>query len=141
VALPVLLYIVWMTNLYNFMDGSDGLAGGMALLGFSFYGFVGLLNGDEEFAMMNFSIGAAALGFLYQQLPSGKSISGRCGSIPLGFLAAAFGVWAGSWVIGLSGFLFWFFRRLWPTRPSRWSNARSDMNGYRRHIAATITSA
>jgi UDP-GlcNAc:undecaprenyl-phosphate GlcNAc-1-phosphate transferase len=28
--------IVWMTNLYNFMDGSDGLAGGMALFGFGF---------------------------------------------------------------------------------------------------------
>jgi UDP-GlcNAc:undecaprenyl-phosphate GlcNAc-1-phosphate transferase len=26
------LGMVWMTNLYNFMDGSDGLAGGMTLL-------------------------------------------------------------------------------------------------------------
>src|SRR5258706_387923 len=29
-----ILALVWMTNLYNFMDGSDGLAGGMALAGF-----------------------------------------------------------------------------------------------------------
>ncbi|TAN86331.1 MAG: glycosyl transferase family 4, partial [Gallionella sp.] len=28
--IPVLLFAAWMTNLYNFMDGSDGLAGGMA---------------------------------------------------------------------------------------------------------------
>ena len=40
--LPVFLFIVWMTNLYNFMDGSDGLAGGMALFGFSFYGIAGV---------------------------------------------------------------------------------------------------
>src|SRR5262245_28890247 len=34
----VVLGILWMTNLYNFMDGSDGLAGGMTALGFSFLG-------------------------------------------------------------------------------------------------------
>ena len=28
IALCVLLFTIWMTNLYNFMDGSDGLAGG-----------------------------------------------------------------------------------------------------------------
>jgi UDP-GlcNAc:undecaprenyl-phosphate/decaprenyl-phosphate GlcNAc-1-phosphate transferase len=91
--LPVLLFIVWMTNLYNFMDGSDGLAGGMALFGFSFYGIAGLMHGDEAFAMMNFSIGAAALGFLYHNFHPAKVFMGDAGSIPLGFLAAAFGVW------------------------------------------------
>ena len=30
----VVLAMTWMVNLYNFMDGSDGLAGGMALFGF-----------------------------------------------------------------------------------------------------------
>ena len=34
IALIALLLTVWMTNLYNFMDGSDGLAGGMALIRF-----------------------------------------------------------------------------------------------------------
>ena len=29
--LLVLFALVWVTNLYNFMDGSDGLAGGMGL--------------------------------------------------------------------------------------------------------------
>jgi len=91
--LPVLLFIVWMTNLYNFMDGSDGLAGGMTLFGFSFYGIAGLMNGNEAFAMMNFSIGAAALGFLYHNFHPAKVFMGDAGSIPLGFLAAAFGVW------------------------------------------------
>src|SRR5262245_3728285 len=33
-ALPVtVLAVVWMTNLYNFMDGLDGLAGGMTVAG------------------------------------------------------------------------------------------------------------
>lgn len=91
--IPVLLFVVWMTNLYNFMDGSDGLAGGMALFGFSFYGIAGLMNGDQAFAMMNFSIGAAALGFLYHNFHPARVFMGDAGSIPLGFLAASLGVW------------------------------------------------
>jgi len=103
-CLPVLLFIVWMTNLYNFMDGSDGLAGGMALFGFSFYGIAGLINGNEPFAMLNFSIGAAALGFLYHNFYPAKVFLGDAGSIPLGFLAASFGVWG--WQQGY--WPFWF---------------------------------
>ena len=102
--LPVLLYIVWMTNLFNFMDGADGLAGGMALFGFTFYGIAGLMHGDQAFAMMNFTIGAAALGFLYHNFHPARVFMGDAGSIPLGFLAAAFGVWG--WQLGY--WPFWF---------------------------------
>ncbi|MDO8349931.1 MAG: glycosyltransferase family 4 protein [Gallionella sp.] len=102
--LPVLLYIVWMTNLYNFMDGSDGMAGGMALSGFTCYGLAGWMNGDLAFAMMSFSVGAAALGFLYHNFYPAKVFLGDAGSIPLGFLAAAFGVWG--WQQGY--WPFWF---------------------------------
>ena len=92
-ALAVLLCVVWITNLYNFMDGSDGLAGGMTLFGFSMYGVAALVHGDETQAMLNFSIGAAALGFLYYNFPPAKVFMGDAGSIPLGFLAAAMGLW------------------------------------------------
>jgi UDP-GlcNAc:undecaprenyl-phosphate GlcNAc-1-phosphate transferase len=91
--LPMLLFVVWMTNLFNFMDGSDGLAAGMALFGFSFYGIAGLMHGDEAFAMMCFTIGAAAIGFLYHNFHPARVFMGDAGSIPLGFLAGAFGVW------------------------------------------------
>jgi UDP-GlcNAc:undecaprenyl-phosphate GlcNAc-1-phosphate transferase len=102
--LPVLLFIVWMTNLYNFMDGSDGLAAGMALFGFSFYGIAGLINSNEPFAMLNFSVGAAALGFLYHNFHPARVFMGDAGSIPLGFLASAFGVWG--WQLGY--WPFWY---------------------------------
>lgn len=103
-SLPVLLFIVWMTNLYSAMDETDGLTGGMALFGFSFYGIAGLMSGNEAFAMLNFSIGAAALGFLYHNFHPAKVFLGTSGSIPLGFLAAAFGVWG--WQQGY--WPFWF---------------------------------
>jgi len=99
-ALLVLLCVIWMTNLYNFMDGSDGLAGGMAFFGFSMYGLASLMHGDETQAMLNFAIGAAALGFLYFNSYPAKVFMGDAGSISLGFLAAAMGLWGwqnGQW--------------------------------------------
>lgn len=92
-ALLVLPCVVWMTNLYNFMDGSDGLVGGMTFFGFTIYGLAALMHGDDTMAMMNFSIAAAALGFLYYNLYPAKVFMGDAGSIPLGFLAAAMGLW------------------------------------------------
>ncbi|WP_035383192.1 glycosyltransferase family 4 protein [Ferriphaselus sp. R-1] len=93
VLFPVLLLaIVWMTNLYNFMDGSDGLAGGMAFFGFTAYGVAALMAGGEAHAMLNFSIGAAALGFLYYNFHPARIFMGDSGSIPLGFLAAVMGM-------------------------------------------------
>ena len=93
VALAVLLLTVWMTNLYNFMDGSDGLAGGMALFGFTFFGIAALLAHNETQAMMNFAISSATLGFLYYNFPPARVFLGDAGSIPLGFLVAAMGLW------------------------------------------------
>jgi UDP-N-acetylmuramyl pentapeptide phosphotransferase/UDP-N-acetylglucosamine-1-phosphate transferase len=98
--LPLLLFTVWMTNLYNFMDGSDGLAGGMALFGFGCYGMAAWLTGNEGFALLNFSIAGAALGFLAFNFHPAKVFMGDAGSIPLGFLAATLGIhgWqAGFW--------------------------------------------
>lgn len=92
-ALLVLPAVVWMTNLYNFMDGSDGLAGGMTFFGFTLYGLAALMHGDDTMAMLNFSVGAAALGFLYYNLHPAQVFMGDAGSIPLGFLAGAMGLW------------------------------------------------
>lgn len=90
---PVLLLIVWMTNLYNFMDGSDGLAGGMALFGFSAYSAAAWLAGDEGFALLNLSIAAAALSFLFFNFHPARVFMGDAGSIPLGFLSATLGLY------------------------------------------------
>jgi UDP-GlcNAc:undecaprenyl-phosphate/decaprenyl-phosphate GlcNAc-1-phosphate transferase len=89
----VILLVVWMTNLYNFMDGSDGLAGGMALIGFTVYGLAALQSHFVPFAILNFSIAAAAAGFLLFNFYPAKIFMGDAGSIPLGFLAAAMGLW------------------------------------------------
>lgn len=91
-GIVLVLLVVWMTNLYNFMDGSDGLAGGMALFGFGWYGAAALAQGAETFALVNLALSAAALGFLLFNFHPAKMFMGDAGSIPLGFLAAALGL-------------------------------------------------
>ena len=96
----LLLAIVWMTNLYNFMDGSDGLAGGMAAVGFSAYGVGALMSGSPDLSVFSFCIAAAAVGFLVYNFYPAKIFLGDAGSIPLGFSAGSVGLlgWSrGNW--------------------------------------------
>jgi UDP-N-acetylmuramyl pentapeptide phosphotransferase/UDP-N-acetylglucosamine-1-phosphate transferase len=84
--------IAWMTNLYNFMDGSDGLAGGMAAIGFGAYGVAAWIQGDPEFARLAWCVAGAAAGFLVFNFSPASIFLGDTGSIPLGFLAGALGL-------------------------------------------------
>ena len=86
------LAVVWMTNLYNFMDGSDGLAGGMAAIGFGALALAAWLGDAPGLATFCLAIAAAALAFLRFNFPPAQVFMGDAGSIPLGFLAAALGI-------------------------------------------------
>lgn len=99
VSLFMIFCIIWMTNLFNFMDGSDGLAAGMAFFGFTMYGGAALMHGADTQAMLNFSIAAAGLGLLYYNFHPAQVFMGDAGSIPLGFLTAAMGLWG--WQLAL----------------------------------------
>jgi UDP-N-acetylmuramyl pentapeptide phosphotransferase/UDP-N-acetylglucosamine-1-phosphate transferase len=89
---PLLLAIAWYANLYNFMDGSDGLAGGMAVFGFGAYGWAAHLAGHGALATAGGSIAAASLAFLVANFHPARLFMGDTGSVPLGFLAGALGV-------------------------------------------------
>jgi len=84
--------IVWMTNLYNFMDGLDGLAGGMALFGFAAYAWAAAGHAPE-LAVIAAALAGAALGFLVFNFHPAKIFLGDVGSIPLGFMAGALGLY------------------------------------------------
>lgn len=87
------LVVVWMTNLYNFMDGANGLAGGMATIGFGALALAASLAQAWGLATFCAAIAAAALAFLRFNFPSPRLFMGDAGSIPLGFLAATLGIW------------------------------------------------
>jgi UDP-GlcNAc:undecaprenyl-phosphate GlcNAc-1-phosphate transferase len=86
------LAVTWITNLYNFMDGSDGLAGGMSVIGFGTYALAAQLGGDAPLAALCVALAAASAGFLVHNFHPARIFLGDIGSIPLGFLAGALGV-------------------------------------------------
>jgi UDP-N-acetylmuramyl pentapeptide phosphotransferase/UDP-N-acetylglucosamine-1-phosphate transferase len=94
----------WMTNLYNFMDGADGLAGGMAVIGFAAFALALGLDHEAGLGLACALLSAASLGFLVVNFPRASIFLGDAGSIPLGFLVFAMSV-----ETALSGELpFWF---------------------------------
>lgn len=94
IAIPVtLLFTVWMINLYNFMDGMDGFAGGMAVIGFATLAWLG--QADAGFAAVCLMTAAASGGFLVWNFPPARIFLGDVGSTTLGFLAAGCSLWGG----------------------------------------------
>lgn len=89
-----ILFVTWMINLYNFMDGLDGLAAGMGVIGFCTFAILGSVAGAGEFAHISLGVAAACGGFLLFNFPRAKLFMGDIGSANLGFLAAVFILWA-----------------------------------------------
>ncbi|MBK8870058.1 MAG: glycosyltransferase family 4 protein [Elusimicrobia bacterium] len=87
-----ILGLIWGMNLFNFMDGADGLATGMALIGFGAYALAAQTEGDRDLALVSLLVSGSAGGFLVFNWPPAKAFLGDAGSIPLGFLAGAIGV-------------------------------------------------
>ena len=87
-ALTILL-LVWMTNLYNFMDGMDGFAGGMTVIGCGFMAYFAWMAGHEFILVSALLLSLASAGFLVHNLPPAKIFMGDVGSIAIGFLCGA----------------------------------------------------
>jgi UDP-N-acetylmuramyl pentapeptide phosphotransferase/UDP-N-acetylglucosamine-1-phosphate transferase len=91
-GIVLVLSTVWMCNLFNFMDGSDGLAATMALVGLVAYAGVGYVFGLTWWWLP--LLGVAALApLLAVNLPPARMFIGDVGAVPLGFLGALFGWW------------------------------------------------
>lgn len=112
-GLVAVLVLVWTANLFNFMDGIDGIAGSEA----AFVGGAGgLLNwcqgGATGLTAAMLCLAAASLGFLRWNWPPARIFMGDVGSGFLGFTLAALGLAAnrlGSIPIEAWGILGGFF--------------------------------
>ena len=85
--------IVWCINLYNFMDGIDGLAGGMGVIGFGCLAWFGWYSDNSSFFAMASIVAAANMGFLLHNFPPARIFMGDVGSISMGYLVALFSFW------------------------------------------------
>ncbi|MBI2380694.1 MAG: glycosyltransferase family 4 protein [Gammaproteobacteria bacterium] len=88
-----LLACLWLINLYNFMDGMDGFAGGMAVLGFASLGLAGAWLGAPDYARFWLWAAAAVAGFLVLNFPPARLFMGDVGSASLGFCVATGALW------------------------------------------------
>lgn len=88
--LLLVIGIVWSINLYNFMDGTDGIATVEAMFCLTVGGFI--LFSAQGYALATYAFGMVAIltGFLIWNWPVAKVFMGDSGSGFLGFMIAAF---------------------------------------------------
>lgn len=82
------LYLVWMLNLYNFMDGIDGIASIEAVCACAGACLVYWLTGHENLMIAPMLLAVAVLGFLYWNFPPARIFMGDAGSGFLGVVIA-----------------------------------------------------
>lgn len=82
------LWLIGLTNAYNFMDGIDGIAGGQALVAGLGWGALGWLVGQPLICLLGALLAASALGFLGHNWPPARIFMGDVGSAFLGFTFA-----------------------------------------------------
>lgn len=135
--IPVVLAMIWLINLYNFLDGIDGYAGSEAIfLGLA----VAILFGYE----IGWVIAAATFGFLVFNWQKAKIFMGDIGSTFLGFVFAVLMIDSLNhreplygWLILLG--LFWFDATL--TLIRRAKNGEQLAKAHRKHAYQRITQA
>jgi Fuc2NAc and GlcNAc transferase len=91
-AAGAVLGIAAVLNIYNFMDGMDGLAGAQAVGAAFSLGLAAAVSGNGDLAVLCAVIATAAAGFLVHNAPPAKLFMGDAGSTFLGFGFAAIGV-------------------------------------------------
>lgn len=84
-----LVWIIGLTNAYNFMDGIDGIASGQALMAGLGWAILGWSVGQPIVVVMGLLFAASSLGFLGHNWPPARIFMGDVGS---GFLGYAFAV-------------------------------------------------
>jgi UDP-GlcNAc:undecaprenyl-phosphate GlcNAc-1-phosphate transferase len=82
------LCIIGITNAINLLDGLNGLAGGVSLLGFLFMGIAAVISGNLAIALICFAFVGALAAFLFFNFPHAKVFMGDTGSLFLGFSLA-----------------------------------------------------
>ncbi len=121
-----LLWVLGLTNSYNFMDGLDGIAAGTAVIAALFLSVIAFQQGSDFIYLTSLVLAAASFGFLIFNWSPAKIFMGDIGSTFLGFAFATMAVIAARYdhshtslfVVPLLLFhfifdtLFTFFRRL-----------------------------
>ena len=97
-CLVAFLWIVGLTNGYNFMDGIDGIAGIQGVVaGLGFF-----LLGDGDLRLIGIAVSAASAGFLFHNWSPARIFMGDVGAAFLGYLFAVMAIRTpGGFLVGI----------------------------------------
>lgn len=84
----VMLWIVGVTNVFNFIDGLNGLAGGIAVVACATIIVAGSVLGNLVVLLPTVALMGALLGFLRYNFPKAQIFLGDSGSLSVGYLLA-----------------------------------------------------
>lgn len=88
--------VLGIINAFNYMDGMDGEAAGLAIISGLTLFFISLANGARHISWLAIALVGCCFGFLWYNFPKAKVFLGDNGSTVIGFLLAAIAI-AGSW--------------------------------------------
>ena len=113
--LPLAVFgLLWSLNLYNFMDGIDGLAATQCFLACACVALLVFVTaGAGSYVAVCLLLAVSHLGFLFFNWPPARLFMGDAGSVPTGFLLGALALYGhvngllplASWLILLAGFI------------------------------------
>ncbi|MDQ6978833.1 MAG: glycosyltransferase family 4 protein [Mariprofundaceae bacterium] len=79
------LWLLGLTNAYNFMDGIDGIAASTAMIAAAFFALISYQQGSTFVYLASYTIVAGSAGFLCFNRPPAKIFMGDIGSTFIGF--------------------------------------------------------
>lgn len=101
----MMVAMIWLMNLYNFMDGSNGMAGFQGVFAGLVMAVLFLVNDQPAMALLALAVAAACAGFLPLNFPTARIFMGDVASVPLGFIfgsMAVYGLQSGAISLSLS---------------------------------------
>ncbi len=89
----IVVAMIWWMNLYNFMDGSNGMAGFQGVFAGLVMAVLFLFGDQLAVAMLALAVAAACAGFLPLNFPQARIFMGDVASVPLGFIFASLAIY------------------------------------------------
>lgn len=87
-----ILWVVGLTNAFNFLDNMDGLSGGIAAIASAFFLLLAVQSGQYLVGGLSAALLGASVGFLVYNFNPASIFMGDTGSLFLGFMLAAAGI-------------------------------------------------
>ena len=91
-TLFTIFVVIVITNGFNLIDGVDGLAGGVGVIAASCFGFVAVMMGQKDLAIISFSLSGSLLAFLRYNFNPAKIFMGDTGSLVVGMILSVLAI-------------------------------------------------